>query len=320
MSLAVVEQIDDHRPTILFVDDEERVLKSMRAMFRRDYEVLLANSGAQALALLEEHNIDVVVSDQRMPEMTGVEVLTEIKLRSPATMRILLTGYADLAAVEASLNEAEVFKYLMKPCPADEVRGAVAQALEFRQNGSHQQATAEVVETVDQPKSNVAYLPKRAKERKAVAHNVAILVLSHDKQLSKGVEQACPQHKVLHSANLDASLELIRKHPVGVLVTDMGVDQKAVATLSQAVRQVTPDMVIILASERSDANVLIQLINSGQVFRFLLKPLQIGQCKIWLTSALRRFADSGGEALAVLDAAPPSVWIRFKNWFLGVQG
>ena len=66
--------------------------------------------------------IDVIVSDQRMPSMTGVDVLREVKRRAPRAMRILLTGYADLTAIEASINEGEVFRYLTKPCPADVLR------------------------------------------------------------------------------------------------------------------------------------------------------------------------------------------------------
>src|SRR5262245_62882510 len=88
--------------TILFIDDEQRVLTSMRAMFRREYEVLLANSGTEALDLLRDHTVDVIVSDQRMPGMTGVEVLKAVKRLAPNAMRILLTGYADLKAIEAS--------------------------------------------------------------------------------------------------------------------------------------------------------------------------------------------------------------------------
>ena len=102
MSAVAAQNMEVEQPVIMFIDDEQRVLKSMRAMFRKDYEVHLANSGAEALELLEQHDIDVVVSDQRMPEMTGVEVLTEIKQRSPKTVRILLTGYADLEAVEVA--------------------------------------------------------------------------------------------------------------------------------------------------------------------------------------------------------------------------
>ena len=326
MSLAAVDKEVEKMPTIMFVDDEARVLKSMRAMFRRDYRVLLANSGEEALGLLAENAVDVVVSDQRMPHMTGVEVLSKIKQRSPDTVRILLTGYADLAAVEASLNEAEVYKYLMKPCPAEEVRGAVAQGLALRDGLAGAQVTKLPVKPARHTPASASVTPIRKAARPAFEASpsptqaVQLLVLSRDKKLFEGVKEACQGHKVLQCESLDQAVQLVQKYPVGVLITDMGVDEKTVASLSEAVRLYTPDMVIILASERSDASVLIQLINTGQVFRFLLKPLQIGQCKIWLASALRRFVESGGEALAVFDStvAKPSAWVRFKNWLLGV--
>ena len=167
MSLAAVDKEVEKMPTIMFVDDEERVLKSMRAMFRRDYQVLLANSGEEALSLLADNVIDVVVSDQRMPHMTGVEVLSQIKQRSPDTVRILLTGYADLAAVEASLNEAEVYKYLMKPCPAEEVRGAVAQGLALRDGLAGAQVTKLPVKPVRHPSTGAKVTPIRTEAPKA---------------------------------------------------------------------------------------------------------------------------------------------------------
>lgn len=332
MSSVSAETVAGTHPVIMFVDDEQRVLKSMRAMFRRDYQVLLANSGAQALQLLQSHSIDVVVSDQRMPEMTGVEVLAEIRQRSPDTVRILLTGYADLAAVEASINEAEVFKYLMKPCPADEVRGAVRAGLEMRNPVAGPSVVMDEIVYVDaqaESASNVtpinarskaiAAAPKRPEQVPGAA--VDILVFSEDRTLFDGIKGASPNHRVHQAISQAEAIGMVQNHPIGVLVTDVGVDEKGVAQLSQALREITPEIVIILASERSDANLLIQLINSGQVFRFLLKPLQIGQCKIWLASALRRFLDSGGHALTALDhaVARPSVWVRFKHWLLGVQ-
>ena len=119
------------KPALLFVDDERRVLTSMRAMFRRDYDVVLANSGDEAVEVLQgRDDIHVVVSDQRMPGMTGVELLSVVKEKYPSSMRILLTGYADLEAVEAAINESEVFRYLMKPCPTDELKDAVRLAVQ----------------------------------------------------------------------------------------------------------------------------------------------------------------------------------------------
>ena len=131
------------RGTVLFVDDERRVLTSMRAMFRRDYEVLLANSGQEAIDLLRDHSVDVIVSDQRMPGMTGVEVLKAVKTLAPNAMRILLTGYADLKAIEASINEGEVFRYLTKPCPSEELKEAIGLAAEIAANAEPSEHASE---------------------------------------------------------------------------------------------------------------------------------------------------------------------------------
>ncbi|MDJ0709682.1 MAG: response regulator [Woeseiaceae bacterium] len=115
---------------ILFVDDEKRVLNAMRGLFRRDYELFLANSGSDALSIVSDNDIDVIVADQRMPGMTGIEVLAQIKQRSPRTVRILLTGYADPSAIQGSINEGEVFRFLSKPCPPNLLRETLGLAVD----------------------------------------------------------------------------------------------------------------------------------------------------------------------------------------------
>ncbi len=116
------------RPRLLFVDDEQRVLNSMRIMFRREYDLYLADRGADALKIIRDNDIDVIVADHRMPQMTGVEVLTQVRAQSPRTVRILLTGYADLDAVEGSINDGEVFRFLTKPCPPAQLKETVSLA------------------------------------------------------------------------------------------------------------------------------------------------------------------------------------------------
>jgi DNA-binding NtrC family response regulator len=116
------------KPTVLFVDDEERIVNLLRMVFRSDYEVLTACSGQQALDLLDRHRVAVLVSDQRMPGMLGVQLLSEARKRSPATMRILLTGYSDLAAIVGSVNEGEVFRFVNKPWNHDEIKAIVREA------------------------------------------------------------------------------------------------------------------------------------------------------------------------------------------------
>ncbi|NIW24692.1 MAG: response regulator, partial [Gammaproteobacteria bacterium] len=117
-------------PRVLFVDDEQRVLNSMRIMFRRRFDMYFASDGPTALEIIKQHDIDVVVADHRMPHMTGVEVLTAVRTLSPRTVRILLTGYADLDAIEGSINEGEVFRFLTKPCAPAQLRATLDLAAE----------------------------------------------------------------------------------------------------------------------------------------------------------------------------------------------
>ena len=111
---------------ILFVDDEERILNALRALFRNEYHVFTADNGAAALELVKRYAIQVVVSDQRMPGMTGVELLRQVRKAAPQTVRLLLTGYSDLAALVGSINEGEVFRFVKKPWDNDEIRAMVA--------------------------------------------------------------------------------------------------------------------------------------------------------------------------------------------------
>jgi len=92
---------------VLYVDDEQTNLFSFKASFRRDFNVFTANSGEDALKLMETEKIHVIVSDQRMPGMTGIELLQHVKVKYPEPIRILLTGYADINAVIDAINKAK---------------------------------------------------------------------------------------------------------------------------------------------------------------------------------------------------------------------
>ncbi len=116
---------------ILFVDDEVNVLKSMLRIFRQEnYTLLSAGSAAEALSILSENPVHVVISDHRMPEMSGTDLLQEIKKRYPATIRIMLTGYADVDAVMGAVNDGAVYKFITKPWNDDDLRLTVSLALE----------------------------------------------------------------------------------------------------------------------------------------------------------------------------------------------
>ena len=134
---------DTAKPRLLFVDDEQRVLNSMRIMFRRKFDLYLASHGAEALDIVKENDIDVIIADHRMPKMTGVEVLTAVRTLSPRTVRILLTGYADLDAVEGSINDSEVFRFLTKPCAPEQLRSTIEHAATVARETTDSVMTAE---------------------------------------------------------------------------------------------------------------------------------------------------------------------------------
>lgn len=108
--------------TILYVDDEAQNLISFKAAFRREYRVLTATSGQEGLQLMQSNNVEVVISDQRMPEMTGVEFLEQIRLEFPDTIRMVLTGFSDVEAIIQAINNGRVFRYITKPWDENELR------------------------------------------------------------------------------------------------------------------------------------------------------------------------------------------------------
>jgi response regulator RpfG family c-di-GMP phosphodiesterase len=107
--------------TVLYVDDEENNLFSFKAAFRIKYNVITALTGEEALKILTEKPVQIIITDQRMPEMTGVEFLEKVLEKFPDTMRILLTGYTDMEAVVDAVNKGKIFHYLAKPWNEDEL-------------------------------------------------------------------------------------------------------------------------------------------------------------------------------------------------------
>ncbi len=117
--------------TLLLVDDEPNVLASLKRLFRRDgYVIHTANSGTEGLDVLAGQRIDVIMSDQRMPGMTGVEFLRAVKIKYPETIRIVLSGYAELQYVTEAINEGAIYRFLTKPWDDDQLREQVQRAFE----------------------------------------------------------------------------------------------------------------------------------------------------------------------------------------------
>jgi response regulator RpfG family c-di-GMP phosphodiesterase len=119
------------QPVLLFVDDEENIRHALRRLFRPlNYKILTAGSGEEALVLLENEPVDLVISDMRMPQMDGAQLLEQIRAKWPDTLRILLTGYADVGSTIAAINKGEIYRYIAKPWDDNDIILVVRHALE----------------------------------------------------------------------------------------------------------------------------------------------------------------------------------------------
>lgn len=114
--------MNDQKPNILYVDDELHNLEAFAASFRRYYNIFTANSGKKALEILKEQPIALIITDQRMPEMTGIQFLEGIIAEYPDIIRILLTGYSDVDDVIKAINNAKIFRYITKPWDEQELK------------------------------------------------------------------------------------------------------------------------------------------------------------------------------------------------------
>jgi DNA-binding NtrC family response regulator len=248
----------------------------MRIMFRRQYDVLLASGGEQALELLRQHDVDVIISDQRMPGMVGVEVLREARKIRPRAMRVLLTGYSDFSAIIGSINDGEIYRFVHKPWSNADFQAMIAQAVEAARKLSGEQ---------------VSQLDTEASAATAASGRPALLMLDSDMIAVDEIKRMLGgDYDVHHATSIADGLDLLDKHPIGVLIVETMIGSENVTTLLGLLKQHHPQVVSIVLTHRSDANVAIELINQGQIFRFLIKPTREAMCKRSVQQAIQRHA------------------------------
>jgi response regulator RpfG family c-di-GMP phosphodiesterase len=240
------------------VDDEPMVLNSIERLFEDDFDVLRANSGAEAVQLLKSHAVDVIVSDQRMPGMTGIQLFEQAKEIAPNSMRILLTGYADLAAVREAVNTGEVFRYLTKPWSNTILRETVRVGLEAAKVTARESH----------------FLKSNSLANSSV--DGAILVLDPNEVDGAMMRDYLSEHyRVRHATNLHQAMSMLEQDAsIWLLLTEARIDGEEVTDFLSALKSVHPAMVTMTVTSIQDANVVIRLINSGQVLRYIGKPLE----------------------------------------------
>ena len=117
-----------HKHTLLVVDDEPDVCDSVHDLLRREFRVLKARNASEGFRLMQENEVHIIMTDQRMPQITGTELLSKIRQRHPQAVRLLFTGYADVESIIAAINQGHIFQFLKKPWQPEELEAAVREA------------------------------------------------------------------------------------------------------------------------------------------------------------------------------------------------
>lgn len=243
---------------IAFIDDEPRVLRTLKMQFKRQYNVFATTDPQEFLKIIKENAIHVAVSDQRMPKMSGVEILRQVKGMSPCTVRVLLTGYADLSAIIASLNQGEIYRYLTKPWKTDELNDTMARAVEY----------AKVLSRI--PPEHVSSVCDNTNQ------SGRVLLLTSSFGLSEQIQvQLGSQYHFTRESKVEGALKLLSRDNVEafqVLIVDLDSEQDHENMLAK-LQEALPFMVVVALTNQHDSGRLIRLINTRQVYRSIPKPL-----------------------------------------------
>jgi len=246
--------------SILFVDDEPRVLKTLKALFRHDYNILTASSGQEALELLSSKKIDIVVSDQRMPTMLGSELLKKVSKLYPKTIRLLLTGFSDTSAIVDTINDGEIFRFLHKPWDNN-----VSPTIKL---------DSKVTNSVKKDQKEEVSSPT--------------LVMSADGDLRKLVRRSCVElsSTTYGAISIAQVLKAIYSNKtIGVIIYDLSIDSSDAIAALNTIKKQRPNIVTIAFTDTYDSDTAIKLINSGQVYRYLKRSCKQKELTKHLTEA-----------------------------------
>lgn len=183
-SAAAPPTASDVSATLLFVDDESNILASLKRLFRPlGYRIFTAEGGAQGLEILARETVDLVISDMRMPEMNGAQFLEKVRAGWPDTIRILLTGYAEIGATIDAINKGQIYRYISKPWEDNDITLAVKQALVLKLLEREKHRLEELTLSQNIALKNLnATLEERVKARtEEVRQTMGFLEMAHEK-------------------------------------------------------------------------------------------------------------------------------------------
>lgn len=326
--------LEHFKTQVLLLHSQQSTLDTLSAGLGDRYAVHLATSGSEALTTLGETPIHVIVSAQDLPGMSGLEALREAKKRSPDTIGILLAGDSRDDGLEALVSDKEVFQIVRGTVTPESLSTLVDQAtkrvrlLALSESANDQAANVDepagehiVMETSENGATIISdgtgrLRALRAHGAQVVSHvggrDVDVLVLTKDEDFLNTIRESSRGLHNVHHANTMAQAEsVVKEHKVGVLITDAAMAGSGIEVLTGRLRGSAPRLVAIVAGRRDDGEMLMELINRGHVYRFLLKPVSPGRARLAIEASVKHhleaadtaFRNKGGETPAAAKSA-----------------
>jgi DNA-binding NtrC family response regulator len=279
------------KPRLLFVDDEPSILSSLRVVFRTNYDVTITTDGFEAIELMRHSKFDVIVSDQRMPKISGVEVLRRAREISPNTVRILLTGYSDPDAIVGAINEVEVHRFLQKPWDNNEIKRVVNEAIELAVCLS-QAVPGQSADVIHIPVQHNAY-PAIGEVPPSAGEKETVLVVASKKTLFTQVEAALADSKICnvslaHATGVLDVFHALERTPINIVICYFDVQSDADRTFLQMLKREHPYIFVIAVCDSTDSIRLIELINQAKIFRFVRTPINMNLLTRYIASAVKQ--------------------------------
>lgn len=323
--------LEHFKTQVLLLHSQQSTLDALSAGFGERYSVHVATSGAEALSTLGATPIHVIVSAQDLPGMSGLEALREARKRSPDTIGILLAGNDRDDGLEALVGEQEVFQIVRGAISPEALRNLIDTAtkrirlLAISESANDQAADVDepgehiIMETGEHGRAIItettASIPVLQPQRPVATPNAAgrevdVLVLTKDEEFLQTIQESARGLHNVQYANTPSQAEaLVREHKIGVFVTDAAMIGSSIEALAERLRASRPRLVAIVAGRRDDGEMLMDLINRGQVYRFLLKPVSPGRARLAIEASVKHHLDApdsafGGKARSAQPAAP----------------
>lgn len=299
------------RHTIMIVDDLEVNLNSMVSLLSDDYYIITACDGEEALDKIHDmenpESIALIISDQRIPILTGLQLFEKIKYILPNTIRIIMTSYDDKSVMLDSINKAEIYGFFLRPWDPDDLISTVKRAIEAFERKRDLDEYRRTLE-----KKNQELAQKNEKEIK----KHSIMIVDDEKAHLESMESLLSEDyniiTALHGKEaLDITTSIKNSGNISVVIADQRMPELTGLQLFEKIKDILPNTIRIILTAYDDKDVIIDAINKAQIHRFILKPFEPENLKRTIKDAVEAFVKKKEK----FEKFDPLTGLRNRNYF-----